>query len=167
VTAALSIIVPGHHNARVIRDTLMSIERSLSYLRDRDSRYNKSSCDVVVVDDGSTDDSHRIVSEFALDQPRYTIIRGDSATNAGCARNRGAAAAQREILFFLDADDRFLEPHIHVCCQALEDPAVQFVKTGVARDDPVHPEWEGRIANSLVIKKHNRRGANFRSGLLI
>jgi hypothetical protein len=33
--------------------------------------------DVVVVDDASIDASHRIVSEFARDNPHYTIIKGD------------------------------------------------------------------------------------------
>ena len=72
--APSSIIVPAHNNAAVIRDTLLSIERSLSYLRHCDPKYDTFTCDVVVIDDGSSDDSHLIVSEFARDRSHYTII---------------------------------------------------------------------------------------------
>jgi hypothetical protein len=113
---------------------------------------------VVVLDEGSTDHSHRIVSVFARNMPHNTIVGGDPATNAGCARNRRVTAARRAILIFLDADDRFLKPHIHVCCQVMEDPTVHFVKIGFALDEPVDPEWERRIALCARTRETGQQG---------
>jgi glycosyltransferase involved in cell wall biosynthesis len=153
----ISIIVPAHNNAAVILETLTSAERALAYFHERDSGRRHLPCDVVVVDDGSTDRTHDVVSGFAHGRPDYTVIRRDASSNASCARNTGVAAARGDILFFLDGDDQFLDPHIHVCCQILDDPSVDFVKTAVGLDDPVHPDWEGRIGNSLVINLAIRR----------
>ena len=82
--------------------------------------------------------------------PATPVVRGTQC----------AAASRGDILFFLDGDDQFLEPHIHVCCGILGDPRVDFVKTAVALDDPVHPDWEGRIGNSLVINLAVRRACH-------
>ena len=60
--------------------------------------------DVVVVNDGSSDGSDRVVA--AIGDPRVRLIQ---QTNAGvsAARNRGVAATACEWVFFLDADDEW------------------------------------------------------------
>jgi glycosyltransferase involved in cell wall biosynthesis len=153
----LSIIVPAHNQAGVILDALASIERKLAFARDQNSMCRSVRCDVVIVDDGSTDDVRSVVSRLRPVQSEYTIVRHDEPTNAACARNDGVAASRGDVIFFLDADDRFLERHIYLCCEALADPAVDFVKTSVAMVDVVHPAWEGPIANSLVINLDEAR----------
>jgi glycosyltransferase involved in cell wall biosynthesis len=153
----ISIIVPVHNNAGVIIETLASIERAIAYLRDRSPAHRQLPCDVVVVDDGSQDRTYSLVSEFARAKPHYMVIRRDTSSSAGCVRNTGVSSACGDVLFFLDGDDQFLEPHLHGCCEVLADPSVDFVKTAVLLDDPVHPDWEGRIANSLVINLAIRR----------
>ena len=90
----LSIVVPAHDAGNAILDALSSIKRALSYLRDRNPGYRLLACDVIVVDDGSRDDSHRVVSEFARGKDHYTIVRREGSTSAGCARNKGASTAR-------------------------------------------------------------------------
>jgi glycosyltransferase involved in cell wall biosynthesis len=60
--------------------------------------------EVIVVDDGSTDDSWAILEQLARANPRVTAI---SQTNAGPApaRNRGLSAGKGDFIAFLDADD--------------------------------------------------------------
>lgn len=58
---------------------------------------------VIVVDDGSTDNTAEALAEFR-DSP-VTIIRLDIARGAANARNVGAAMSAGEFLAFLDADD--------------------------------------------------------------
>jgi len=59
--------------------------------------------EVIVVDDGSTDDSASALRPFEGD---ITLIRKDNG-GAASARNVGLAAATGEFVAFLDADDRF------------------------------------------------------------
>ena len=60
--------------------------------------------EVLCVDDGSTDGSAKILSDYAAKDGRIRILR-QPASGAGVARNRGLAEARGEYLFFCDADD--------------------------------------------------------------
>ena len=64
--------------------------------------------EIVVVNDGSTDDSPQIVARFARQDPRIVII---DRPNEGVAyaRKHGVEAARGEYIQYLDGDD-FLEP---------------------------------------------------------
>lgn len=64
--------------------------------------------EIIFVDDGSTDNSVQLLEQFALNEPRISIIK-QSNQGAGSARNTGISHAKGEYLHFLDADD-FLEP---------------------------------------------------------
>jgi len=87
----VSIIIPVYNAARFLRETLASA-------------LNQDIADkeIIVVDDGSSDDSLAIARQYASEQVRvlHQINRGASA-----ARNRGLAEARGEFIQFLDADD--------------------------------------------------------------
>jgi glycosyltransferase involved in cell wall biosynthesis len=60
--------------------------------------------EIVCVNDGSTDDSRKILQRFATLDPRIRVIDQDNA-GLSAARNAGAEAASGEYLYFLDSDD--------------------------------------------------------------
>ena len=62
------------------------------------------SFELIIVDDGSTDNSQRLALSLAHENPRIRVI---SQHNAGpaAARNRGMAEARGKFVAFLDADD--------------------------------------------------------------
>lgn len=65
--------------------------------------------ELIVVDDGSTDDSSKIAEEYLLStytvhHTPYTLIR-QANSGVAAARNRGVAESHGEFVCFLDADD--------------------------------------------------------------
>lgn len=89
-TPLVTVVVPVYNGARFLAETLASV------LAQRDCEI-----DLVVVDDGSTDESPKIVARFG------DRVRALRQANAGvaAARNTGAAGARGTYLAFLDQDD--------------------------------------------------------------
>ena len=88
----VSVVVPTRDRSRMLGTALRSV------LRQRDVEL-----EVIVVDDGSTDDTPEVVEAF--DDPRIRLIRNAASTGPNAARNRGAEQAEGEWIAFVDDDD--------------------------------------------------------------
>ncbi|MBN1124757.1 MAG: glycosyltransferase family 2 protein [Sedimentisphaerales bacterium] len=91
----VSVVIPAYNSARYIRRALDSVLAQTVPVRQ-----------ILVIDDGSTDDTAQVVSEYG---GRVEYIYQANA-GAGAARNTGIQAATSEWIAFLDADDEWL-PH--------------------------------------------------------
>src|SRR5438270_11065634 len=84
----LSVVIPVHNGGR-------DFERCLRRLRDSD----RSDFELIVVDDGSTDDSAALAESAGA-----VVVRHADRLGPAAARNLGARSATSPLIFFLDAD---------------------------------------------------------------
>lgn len=90
----ISIIIPCHNAESYLAQTLGStLDQS------------RPPHEILVVDDGSTDDSRAIARRFETCFPQTVRLFSESSGNAARTRNLGAIAATGDALMFLDADD--------------------------------------------------------------
>jgi len=109
----VSVVIPLFNKERYVGEALQSV---LSQ--------TVQNLEVVVVDDGSTDNSAERVA--ALKDERIRLIRQVNA-GAAAARNAGIMAARGEWIAFLDADDRWLPHNLECHFKQLEQqPDVQW-----------------------------------------
>jgi len=117
---------------------------------------------IIVVDDGSTDDGPEIVRGIA--DPRIQLVM-QSNQGVSAARNRGIALATSDLIAFLDADDEWLPDHLQTIvrlrqafpqCDVLGTSYLVRVDASTAGRQPIFrglpPEpWEGMLADYFAI----------------
>jgi glycosyltransferase involved in cell wall biosynthesis len=93
--AVLSLVVPVYNVAPFLPRFLESL-----------GSVTAETAEILIVDDGSTDECPRLLAEFAQSRPHVRIIR---RTNGGlsAARNTGLEAAKGRYVAFADSDDWF------------------------------------------------------------
>ena len=89
---------------------------------------------IILVDDGSTDGSSRLCTEFAERDPRVECIR-ISNSGVSAARNRGLAAAKGRWIGFVDADDYIEAGFYETLVTHLTQSDKQIVCCGVRAED--------------------------------
>ncbi|MBY0432037.1 MAG: glycosyltransferase family 2 protein [Rhodospirillales bacterium] len=146
------VAIPAHNAAATLPRTLASVEASLARHLAESGEAAEAFL-TVVVDDGSADGTAETARGFAATSwMNVAVLENRPNRGVSASRNRAAGAAPAGFLFYLDADDEFLPAHIPLCLAALRGaPEAAFVKTGVELSDPVHPDWQARIENSLPI----------------
>lgn len=117
----ISIIIPTHNDGKYLQQCLQSI---------KNQEFQDFEC--IIVDDGSTDDTHQIASEFsALDNRFFYYHQQQSGQSA--ARRRALSFVHGELLTFVDGDD-FLESDHLYRMQELFTRNVQMVVTAYFED---------------------------------
>lgn len=90
----ISVIIPARNASATIGATLSSLARDKALIGE-----------VLLIDDGSDDDTVAIASDIARSHELPLKITSVRRGNAGAARNAGLAQATGDKIFFLDADD--------------------------------------------------------------
>jgi glycosyltransferase involved in cell wall biosynthesis len=145
---AVSVVLPTYNREDVVGRAIESVLEQ-SY---RDF-------ELIVVDDGSTDDTAAVVRSF--DDPRVAFLEYEENSGAPAARNTGIREAAGEFIAFQDSDDEWhpekLEKQMEVFADA--PPSVGVVYTGFTRvgeeTETYHPgpgvdPKEGDVHQSLL-----------------
>lgn len=93
----LSIIIPAYNEEKRIGETLLAIHE---YLNKQNFSY-----EVIVVNDGSTDRTNKIVKAFSSKLPKLKLIGYPDNQGKGYAVRQGMLAAKGDVRLFMDADN--------------------------------------------------------------
>jgi glycosyltransferase involved in cell wall biosynthesis len=94
VEGLVSVIVPVHNRPRLLID---AVESALA------QTYRP--IEILVVDDGSTDDTYTVCERLARDHPEVVLALQQGNQGPGAAREAGRRSARGEFLQYLDSDD--------------------------------------------------------------
>ena len=116
----VSIIIPTFNRADLIIETLNSI---------KEQTYKHWEC--LVVDDGSTDDSLTLLTEYQNLDERFKIFKRpyNALKGANTCRNIGLENALGDYIVFFDSDDLMTPNHLELKIKAIEDNACDYVIT--------------------------------------
>ena len=109
-----SIVIPLYNKELSISNTIQSV---------LDQTFQNF--EIVIVNDGSTDNSVKEVEEF--DDKRIRLIHQKNQ-GVSAARNRGIEEAKYEWVAFLDADDLWMKEHLEEYAKVvIENPQLSWV----------------------------------------
>ncbi len=105
----LSIIVPIYNAGKYLSNLLNSIIKQI----------NKD-IEIILIDDGSTDDSLQICNDYGK-KCSNIIVKSIKNSGSGIARNTGIKMANGEYLFFPDSDDLVCDNAINVIMESIKE----------------------------------------------
>lgn len=163
-TPAVTVVVPVYNSAATLARAVHSVLDQT--LRD---------VELLIVDDGSTDDSLAVAKALAATDPRIEVVA--LARNAGKARamNHAATIARGAWIAVLDADDRYLPTRLAALVEAGEGHGVELVADNQLHSDDVTGEvvrrafrasGAGRAVGIADFIAHSDPGATFDFGIL-
>ena len=117
-TPDISLVITTYNRSHLVRLCLESLDRQTA----SPERY-----EVVVVDDGSTDDTLDVLGRLTPRHPLTVVSQQQSGASAG--RNTGAARARGRLLLFVD-DDELADPRLVAAHLAAHDDRTETVVLG-------------------------------------
>ena len=117
----ISIIIPVYNVAPFITGCLTSIQHQ-----------TVPDFEVICINDGSTDDSGRLLDEFAAQDPRFHVIHQENKGQAA-ARNAGLNQVKGDFILFVDSDDYIHPQTLELLLRAQHETNADVVGGGITK----------------------------------
>ena len=146
----LSIIVPLHNSAAYLPRCLESLLHQDISLEEYE---------IIMVNDGSPDNSLVIANEYALKYPNIRVFSQENKGTSG-ARNTGLLEARGKYVYFVDPDDYVLENSLRVILNRMEEASLDVLRFGYIEVDeqgaptksckhPEKPDYSSKILDGF------------------
>jgi len=144
----LSVIIPAYNEAKRITKTLISIRDYLSR--------EPYDWEVLVVSDGSTDNTAEIVNEFASQNKGFRLIDNEENHGKGYVVRQGMLEAKGDYRLFTDADNSTTIDHLEKFWPYITDGfdivIASIVAKGatLAHSEKFYKRWFGKLGNLWI-----------------
>lgn len=138
----ISVIIPLYNGSQTIEKSLVSVKNQTW----------KGDFEIIVVNDGSTDNSKAIVEDFINKNPNlHIILLNQENGGVSKARNTGLKLAKGEHIALLDSDDEWLPTKIERQMKYLSDDRlkIDFITT-LWNDEKIRFPYSIEAQNNLV-----------------
>ena len=129
----ISVIIPSYNRAMLLGRAVASVQMQ-----------NFEDIEILIVDDGSKDNSLEVIAELQRDEPRIRLVQHPKNRGEAAARNTGLREARGDFIAFLDSDAR-------------EQPA----KFGVDKIDRFFLNYIVNFFEKIVVVRMDRIEGNF------
>lgn len=121
----LSVIIPVYNAEKYLERCLKSVFKAVAL--------SKVSAEVIVVDNGSTDNSVKIAKDFAAKSPLRVSVLQCHTKGAAAVRNFGVPHVKGEYVWFVDADDTVAENSIKLLMEKARRARADIAMMGATR----------------------------------
>lgn len=105
--------------------SVYNIETLLPHCLASISAQTYQNLEILLIDDGSTDDSGRVCDEYAASEPRARVIHQENS-GLWAVRNRGLEESKGEYLVFPDGDDYFHKDYVRLMYEAINHGGEEY-----------------------------------------
>ena len=134
---SISVFFPCYNDGKTIGDLVVEAERQLQLLTD--------DYEVIVVNDGSSDESADVLRGLAARMPRLTVITHERNRGYGGALRSGFGAATKDLVFYTDGDGQYDVRELPVLLMLLTDDTDFVNGIKMTRQDPAYRVHAGNI----------------------
>jgi glycosyltransferase involved in cell wall biosynthesis len=139
---SISVFFPCYNDARTIGDLVLEADDQLQRLA--------TDYEIIVVNDGSGDDSARVLHDLQARLPRLRVVTHERNRGYGGALRSGFAHATKEVVFYTDGDGQYDVGELSVLLMLLT-PDTDFVNgIKMTRQDPPHRVFAGNLHRFLM-----------------
>ena len=142
-TSSLSVFFPAYNDAGTIASLVIRAMKVAGTLT--------SDFEVIVVNDGSSDETPKILDELARLYPDHVrIVHHPQNRGYGGALRTGFATASKEFVFYTDGDYQYDPAEMSLLWAKMSDGVDWVNGWKISRSDPVHRIIIGRVYHHMV-----------------
>lgn len=139
----LSVIIPAYNETKRIPITLAAIDK---YLQDANYQY-----EIIVVNDGSQDNTSEVVQKLAKDVKNLKLIENDTNKGKGGVVRQGMLLAQGQYRLFMDADNSTTLDHFEKMIPFFKEGYQVIIGSRADRESMLNPAqpWHRQVLGKM------------------
>ena len=134
---SISAFFPCYNDSNTIGDLVIEAERQLQQLTD--------DYEIIVVNDGSSDNSADVLRALAAAVPRLRVVTHERNRGYGGALRSGFAAATKDLVFYTDGDGQYDVRELPILVMLLTDDTDFVNGIKMRRQDPTYRIHAGNL----------------------